>query len=155
MLKVETIKTSQITEVTVSKNTNMPVYHVTVTDQQGKPVTVEIVYNPTTQQGTVTDVGSATTKPVLTTSEIKSVSGVYEVTTTNTTIIKSSKEYKQITDNLVSTHPNDNLETATPLVEKTEKYQRAVVKTIVFQTETKNVQVTYLLDQRTKGIVEL
>ena len=30
-----------------------------------------------------------------------------------------------------------------------------MVKTIVFQTTEKIIQVTYLIDQRTKGIVEL
>ena len=140
--------------MTVSKNTNLPVYHVT-TIKDGKPVEIEIVYNPATGEGSVVNVGIVTGKPVLTTTEIKPVTGVSEITITNTTTIKATKEYKQIVDNLVSTHPNDHLETAVPIVEKTEKYQRAVVKTVVFQSTEKTVQVTYLLDQRTKGIVEL
>lgn len=55
----------------------------------------------------------------------------------------------------MSNHPSDQLETAVPIIEKTGRYQRAMVKTIVFQTTEKIIQVTYLIDQRTKGIVEL
>lgn len=44
---------------------------------------------------------------------------------------------------------------ALPVVEKTEKYQRSVVKTVVLKEETKMIQATYVLDQRTQGIVEL
>jgi hypothetical protein len=132
----------------------LPVYHITII-KDGKPIEIEIVYNPATGEGSVVNVGTITGKPVLTTTEIKPVTGVSEITITNTTTIKATKEYKQIVDNLVSTHPNDHLETAVPIIEKTEKYQRALVKTVVFQTTEKTVQVTYLLDQRTKGIVEL
>lgn len=55
------------------------------------------------------------------------------MTTTNTTAIKSTKEYKQISDFLIKNHPGVVLDTAVPVVEKTDKYQRSIVKTIAFQ----------------------
>jgi len=75
-LKINTISIADIKEVTVSKNTNLPVYHVLTTNQEGKPVSIEIVYNPATGEGVVTDVSIITGKPTVTTTEVKPVTGV-------------------------------------------------------------------------------
>ena len=88
--------------MTVSKNTNVEVYNVETVDDSGKDVNIEIVYNPITEIGTVIDVSEVKTKEIVeTVTQVKSVSGVTEVVTTNTQTIKESKEYKQITDFLV------------------------------------------------------
>jgi hypothetical protein len=40
-------------------------------------------------------------------------------------------------------------------LETTEKYQRAAIKTIVFSQESKTIQGTYLVDQRSNTVIEL
>jgi hypothetical protein len=44
---------------------------------------------------------------------------------------------------------------ASPIIENTEKYQRASIKTISFSQEGKTIQGTYLIDQRSNTTVEL
>ena len=86
------------------------------------------------QTGTVLDVSEVKSVPAVTTStEVKSVSGVTKVVTTNVETIKESKEYQQITDFLIKNHPEEDITVAEPVVEKTNKYQRSVVKTVVFK----------------------
>ena len=146
----------QIKLIKVSKNTNVPVYEVKVADESGKEVTVEIVHNTATQECTVIDVAEVqSVKPVSTTTQVKSISGVTEVTTTNTETIKESKEFKQITTFLEENHPEENIAVAVPVIDVTDKFQRSIVKTVVFTKETTTIQATYVLDQRTRGIVEI
>lgn len=116
----------------------------------------EIVFNPSTEECEVIDVSEVKeTQSVSTTTQVKEVSGVSQVTTTNVQTIKETKEFKQISEFLIKNHPEEHFETVEPIVERTEKYQRSVVKTVVFRKETKTIQSTYVLDQRTHGIVEI
>jgi hypothetical protein len=52
-------------------------------------------------------------------------------------------------------HPDVNFTVVQPVIEQTENYQRSMVKTIILKEETRTIQATYVLDQRTQGIVEL
>jgi hypothetical protein len=52
-------------------------------------------------------------------------------------------------------HPDVNFTVVHPVIEQTENYQRSMVKTIILKEETRTIQATYVLDQRTQGIVEL
>lgn len=90
-LKVTTVEVENIKKVTVSKNTNKPVYHVTTTNDNGEEVEIELVYDPNTQTSTVINVGIVKGDPVLTTTEVKPVTGVEEVTITSTVTIKKTK----------------------------------------------------------------
>ena len=60
---------------------------------------------------------------MITVTETKTITGVTEVVTTNTQTIKESSEFKQISDFLVKNHPDVDIVTAVPIVEKTDKYQ--------------------------------
>lgn len=82
--------------MTVSKSTNVQVYNV-IAVKDGKNVSIEIVYNPTTDEGTVVDTTEVVyVQEVYSSTEVKAESGVTEVTTTNTTTITERAEYKQI-----------------------------------------------------------
>lgn len=150
------LETSKITSVTVSKNTNVQVYQIKAADANNKPVSIEIIYNPTTQETTVVDVSEVKTdKKIITTTITKETTGVSDVTTTNTDIIKQSKEYTQITDFLKKNHPEVDVTVVEPKVDQTEKYQRSVIKTVILQEETKTIQATFVINQRTQTVTEL
>ena len=56
---------------------------------------------------------------------------------------------------MIKNHPEEDISVAFPVVDKTDKFQRSVVKTVVFKKEKNTVQGTFVLDQRTKNVVEL
>jgi len=68
------------------------VYNIKTVNSKGKDTSIEIIYNPVTDEGTVVDVSEGKpVQPVSTVTEIKSVSGVTETITTNTQTIKESR----------------------------------------------------------------
>lgn len=40
-------------------------------------------------------------------------------------------------------------------MEKTEKYQRSIIKTLVFQAGNQTIQGTYIVDKRTQSVIEV
>lgn len=151
------LDTSKIISVTESMNTNTKIYTIrTVEAKTNKVVSIEAAYNPTTGAVNVVDVSEVHPEVVKkTVNVVKDVSGVSQISTTSTEEIKVTKEFKQITDFLSKNHPKDQIEVSTPVFSVTDKYQRSMVKTIVFQQGTTTIQGTYVLDQRTQSIVEL
>lgn len=69
--------------------------------------------------------------------------------------IKESKEFKKITDYITKNHPSEAILISAPVIEDTEKYQRATIKTISFSQADQTIQATYLIDQRSNTTVEL
>lgn len=115
--KVAKIETTKITTVSVSKQTNVEVYEITGVNNEGKEVSVEIVYNPSTDEGSVVDVVEVkNVKPIQTVTETKTITGIVEVVTTNTQTIKESTEFKQISDFLTKNHPDEEIVSATPII---------------------------------------
>lgn len=86
---------------------------------------------------------------------IQEFTGKSEILTTNVATIKESKDFKKITEYISKNHPAESAVIATPVIENTEKYQRASIKTISFSQEGKTVQGTYLIDQRSNTTIEL
>lgn len=89
----------------------MPVYHIQAINTNGSQVSIEVVYNPTTEEGTLVDMAEVHPEvAVSTTSTTKPISGVSTVLTTNVKTIKESKEYTKIVDFLIKNHPESEIE---------------------------------------------
>lgn len=126
-------------------------------DNKNQQVSVEVIYNPATQVATVVDVAKvvSTQQAVFTETVVQEFTGKSSIVTTNVATIKESKEFKKISDLIVKNHPTESALITSPLIETTEKYQRAAIKTIVFSQESKTIQTTCLVDQRSNTIIEL
>jgi hypothetical protein len=86
---------------------------------------------------------------------VQEFSGKSEVLTTNVATIKESRDFKKITDLITKNHPTEVPIIASPIIENTERYQRASIKTISFSQDGKTIQGSYLIDQRSNTTVEL
>ena len=116
-LQIKSTEQLVIKTVEVSKNTYVPIYEVVIVDQSGAETAVEVVYNSNTNECVVVDVKEGKfIKAESTVTEVKAVSGVTEITTTNTQTIKESREFKQIISFLIKNHPKEEFETAIPVV---------------------------------------
>ena len=69
---------------------------------------------------------------IVTQTVVQEYTGKTEVTTSNIATITETKEYKKITDFINKNHPEAIKVISSPVIETTEKYQRASIKTLVF-----------------------
>jgi len=146
----------KIEQVTVTSNANVQIYYVKTVDSNNQSVRAEITYNPSTGQSTVVDLSFPSTLPIQRNiTVVKGVSGVTETIIVNSPTITQGKEYQQISDFINRNHPNDNIQASIPVLSATEKYQRSVVRTLVFKQENSTIQASFLLDQRSQSIAEL
>jgi hypothetical protein len=151
-----TLDVSKITSIVRSDKTSLDIYTIRTVDTNNQPISIEIVQNPITKVVRVPDVSKVDiTQKTMTQTTVQEFTGKSEILTTNVATIKESKEFKKITDYIVKNHPSEAPLISTPVIENTEKYQRATIKTISFSQEEKTIQGTYLIDQRSNTTVEL
>lgn len=152
-----TLETTKITSVVKSEQTNVHVYTITTLNSKNENVNVQIVYNPSTEVVKSVDIGHPidASQKVVTQTVVQEYTGKTEVTTSNIATITETKEYKKITDFINKNHPESISVISSPVMETTEKYQRASIKTLVFSEGTQTVQGTYIIDQRTNSTIEL
>lgn len=153
----KTLETTKIISVVKSEQTNVHVYTITTLNNKNENVNVQIVYNPSTEVVKSVDVGHAidSAQKIVTQTVVQEYTGKTEVTTSNIATITETKEYKKITEFINKNHPESTNLISSPVMESTEKYQRASIKTVVFSEGTQTVQGTYIIDQRTNSTIEL
>lgn len=126
------VQPGQIQEVALAQNANVQIYYVKYLDADNKPNTCELTYNPTTGQASLVDASPLSQAPLQkNTTLVKGVSGVTEYILVNSPSIAQGKDYQQISDFMHKNHPNDDI--SAPVYSSTEKFQRSVVKTLVFK----------------------
>lgn len=83
---------------------------------------------------TVVDVAKivSTQQAAITETVVQEFTGKSSILTTNVATIKESKEFKRISDMIVKNHPTESALITSPLLETTERYQRTLIKTIVY-----------------------
>lgn len=151
-----TLQTSRITSVVRSEKTSVDIYTVYAVDANNLPISIQLVQNPLTRVVKVVDVAKVDEEQrTMTETTVQEFTGKSEVLTTNVATIRESKEFKKITEYISKNHEAETALTAAPVIELTEKYQRASIKTISFSQEGRTVQGTYLIDQRSNTTVEL
>jgi hypothetical protein len=153
----KTLETSKIISVIKSEQKSVDVYKITTLNSKNENVTVEIIYSPSSEVVKSVEVAQAveTSQRVVTQTVVQEYTGKTEVTTSNIATITETKEYKKITDFISKNHPESIKVIASPVMETTEKYQRASIKTLVFSEGAQTAQGTFIIDQRTNSTIEL
>ncbi len=150
-----TLDVSRVTSITKTERASLDVYTIKTVDVNNSPISVEIIQNPITRTVKVEVDKVDVTQQTLTQTTVQEFTGKSEVLTTNVATIKESKEFKKITDYITKNHPDEAVLITAPVIENTEKYQRATIKTISFSQEETTIQGTYLIDQRSNTTIEL